>query len=106
MVGGIGGIIGWATTYPVDVVKTIIQSEPPPGGEKKAPSILGTLRNLQQTQGLSALFRGFFATVIRAFPTNVAILSTFHMSMMYFRQMGMISGYTGGGGGASNQSTG
>lgn len=90
LAGGLGGIVGWASTYPIDVVKTIIQSDPPPG-EKKVPSIGSTLRQIHQEQGLRSLFRGFAATVIRAFPTNVAILSTFHMTMLYFRQLGITS---------------
>ena len=64
LAGGLGGIIGWATTYPIDVVKTIIQSEPPPG-EKKVPTMLSVLKQIHRDHGLSSLFRGFFATVIR-----------------------------------------
>lgn len=40
--------------------------------------------------GTASLFRGFWATVFRAFPTNVAILSTWHITMDWFRKSGLL----------------
>lgn len=87
LAGGLGGIVGWSVTYPFDVAKTIIQSDT----RTNAPHIRWwtCMRDLFQQRGIKALFNGFGATVIRAFPTNVAILGTFHVTMSYFRRFGL-----------------
>ena len=57
--GGTAGTLGWAFTYPIDVVKTCIQT-----GEK----IAYTPRNL---------FRGIHYSLLRAFPTHAIIFTVY-----------------------------
>jgi solute carrier family 25 carnitine/acylcarnitine transporter 20/29 len=90
LAGGLGGIVGWASTYPIDVVKTMVQDDV---SGRRMP-LWHTLITLYRQQGIHSWFRGFIATVLRAFPTNVAILSTWHLSMMQFRQMGLLNSGT------------
>jgi solute carrier family 25 carnitine/acylcarnitine transporter 20/29 len=87
--GGLGGIIGWASTYPIDVVKTIIQSD----NAKRSMTMVDCFKRIFQSSGVMGMFNGLYATILRAFPTNVAILGTFHLSMMEMRKLGLIEGY-------------
>lgn len=92
LAGGLGGIVGWASSYPIDVAKTIIQADTSifkPGS--KPLTLYGTLNDLYKKNGISSLFRGLFATVVRAFPTNVAILTTWQLTMNYLRDWDLIS---------------
>jgi hypothetical protein len=60
--GGTAGVASWFITYPLDVLKTIVQKD---GG-----SSISIARDLIQREGVSSLFRGCQATLLRAFPTN------------------------------------
>lgn len=93
LAGGLGGIVGWTSTYPIDVVKTMIQADEKAFNKKpvlKPPGVWTLLFRIYREQGIRSWFHGITATVLRAFPTNVAILSTWHMTMLYFRQLGWI----------------
>ncbi|KAJ3330043.1 hypothetical protein HDU76_006539 [Blyttiomyces sp. JEL0837] len=68
MAGGLAGIVGWLSTYPIDVVKTRIQSDL----TGKPMGLFNTLMHVYRTEGSKALFSGLGATAIRAFPTNAA----------------------------------
>ena len=91
LAGGLSGIAGWASTYPFDVVKTVIQNDPniTRPHSKAIPTFKCFANHLNGVYGnnVSSLFRGFWATVLRAFPTNVAILSTWHLTMEWFRRV-------------------
>ncbi|KAI3635244.1 hypothetical protein MIR68_006810 [Amoeboaphelidium protococcarum] len=94
LAGGLGGIIGWASTYPADVVKTIIQTDPNLTQKNSKPiqisdCLKGHLDG-RYGNGVQSLFKGLWATILRAFPTNVAILSTYHVTMEYFRKSGLM----------------
>lgn len=94
LAGGFGGIAGWTSTYPIDVVKTVIQADSRlTSGPCKAMPMWQCLKDHYtgvHGYGTTSLFRGFWATVLRAFPTNVAILSTWHITMDWFRKSGFL----------------
>lgn len=73
-------MLGWVSTYPVDVAKTVIQSS------TCNQTIYGTLNTIYRESGTSGWFRGLNATILRAFPTNVAILGTYHLTMSYLHK--------------------
>ncbi|KAJ3276751.1 hypothetical protein HDV01_002804 [Terramyces sp. JEL0728] len=78
LAGGFAGIIGWLSTYPIDVVKTrlqsgrtrltVVQEERNP----KYKNLINGLRVIAREEGVRVLFSGLGATAIRAFPTNAA----------------------------------
>lgn len=74
-------------------MKTIIQDDPNLTSHSKLSTGSKVFKDLVFKPGAdtSVLFRGFFATILRAFPTNVAILGTWHFTMMYFRKYGLIA---------------
>lgn len=78
MAGGSAGCLTWAIVYPVDVIKTHIQTAPL---EKPAPKMLVTARNIIQTAGYRALFRGLGITLIRAFPVNGTIFPVYEFTL-------------------------
>ncbi|KAJ3063869.1 hypothetical protein HDU98_000369 [Podochytrium sp. JEL0797] len=67
--GGLAGIVGWLSTYPLDVIKTHIQSDLRPG---KPMGLVQAARNIYAREGVRPFFAGLGATAVRAFPTNAA----------------------------------
>jgi len=73
--GGCAGILSWALNYPIDVIKTRVQAEGfAPHG--KYTSYHDCIVKSLRSEGLGSLFRGYNATMLRAFPVNAAILAT------------------------------
>ena len=84
LTGGLSGVMSWALVYPIDVLKTRIQAEGIiPIGRYKSnyDCFLVSCRE----EGLGWFFRGFGATMLRAFPVNAAILSTVTLMMRFFK---------------------
>lgn len=81
MAGGLSGVFGWISTYPIDVIKTKIQAQAVCGGETKYTGILDCFRSVVRAEGPAVLWRGLGATIIRAFPTNAAIFLTYSTTM-------------------------
>lgn len=75
LAGGLSGILGWVSTYPIDFIKTRIQAQPIVTGktEKVYTGMLDCARRMVSAEGYSVLWRGLGATIIRAFPTNAVI---------------------------------
>lgn len=79
MAGGIAGIFGWCWSYPMDFIKSQIQSEPydKPARAKKHPFLfdggfIDAWRTTVRQHGHRALWRGFGTCAARAFPANAA----------------------------------
>ena len=81
LAGGLSGIFAWMSTYPIDVVKTRIQAEPLLDGRKTG--MVACFRDIVKNEGVPGLFRGTTATIIRAFPTNAVIFSTYALTMRW-----------------------
>lgn len=66
--GGIAGIFSWVFTYPIDVIKTKIQTD----GGKCDYSLLKCckLMFLENHRNWKIFFRGITPTLLRAFPVN------------------------------------
>lgn len=84
--GGLAGSLAWAVVYPFDTVKTQIQLiDPTEAGKVKKRELKQTvwaaLVRLHRNGGLSALYRGFLTTVIRAFPANAVILPSYEYTL-------------------------
>jgi solute carrier family 25 carnitine/acylcarnitine transporter 20/29 len=77
--GGVAGMAYHGSTYPFDVVKTMIQTQP-----DKAPVYRGTIdcfRKLYAAEGTSAFVRGFWPTVVRSFPANAVGFLVYELTM-------------------------
>ncbi|KAF9224115.1 mitochondrial carrier [Gyrodon lividus] len=85
LAGGLAGIAGWLATFPMDLVKTRMQSTEPSttkSSTAKLPkdpfrTILSTVVHSYRTEGSSVFFRGLAPTLIRSVPVNIATFSIY-----------------------------
>jgi len=76
LAGGLAGSLAWTIVYPVDVIKSRIQSLPIDTIYVKKQSFYYIARNIYQNEGgiISLIFsRGLAVTILRAFPVNGTI---------------------------------
>lgn len=66
--GGAAGIAMWIPVFPVDTIKSRLQSAP------GKPTIGGTIRSVYASGGYKAFFPGFGPALARAVPANAATL--------------------------------
>ena len=85
MAGGLCGVAGWASVYPLDVMKTRLQID----GAGSAPEYTGMLDCIAKSyrqEGVRVFFRGITATIVRAFPCNAATLMAYALVNRYFHR--------------------
>lgn len=75
LAGGLSGVFGWLSTYPIDVIKTRIQAQSISHKDKEMQyaGIVDCAQRLVKAEGPGTLWKGLGATIIRAFPTNAVI---------------------------------
>ncbi|XP_005410230.1 PREDICTED: mitochondrial carnitine/acylcarnitine carrier protein isoform X2 [Chinchilla lanigera] len=78
--GGVAGIFNWAVAIPPDVLKSRFQTAPP---GKYPNGFRDVLRELIQNEGVTSLYKGFNAVMIRAFPANAACFLGFEVAMKF-----------------------
>lgn len=77
--GGLAGVAFWTFTYPIDCIKSRIQSD-----SIMNPKYFGTmdcLRKTVQEEGVRTLFNGFFSCLLRAFPVNIGLFLGFEFAI-------------------------
>ncbi|KAF0692193.1 Aste57867_16706 [Aphanomyces stellatus] len=67
--GGLAGVVSWTIVYPIDVVKSVIQTMPPTATADER-RILVQARRLVDVHGASIFTKGLGTTMLRAFPVN------------------------------------
>lgn len=78
--GAFSGALFWATTYPFDVIKSVMQSDrlhTPVHGN----NFLQVARAIYVNRGLPAFMKGFAPTMFRSLPVNGATFATFEVAM-------------------------
>ena len=85
LAGGCSGVISWTAIYPLDVIKTRIQTTPleSPPSERQVNVIF--LQIIRQ-HGWASLYRGLGVAVIRAFPVNATILPVYEFTLGQLRR--------------------
>jgi len=78
--GGLTGALTWAVVYPLDVIKTQIQTLPinTPRHERTIAAVTSTII---KKHGWKRLFRGLSVTCLRAFPVNGIIFPTYEYTL-------------------------
>lgn len=69
--GGTAGILTWVCNYPIDVIKTQLQSS------TNHSSIAGAAKHIYKTEGLRGFYRGVIPCVARAFPVNATVFGVY-----------------------------
>ncbi|SCV02778.1 LANO_0G00188g1_1 [Lachancea nothofagi CBS 11611] len=80
MYGAFSGALLWMTVYPLDVIKSVMQSDnlrQPVHGS----NLVQVAKYIYRERGLKAFFNGFGPTMIRSLPVNGATFTTFELAM-------------------------
>ncbi|KAH9606539.1 hypothetical protein KSS87_000526 [Heliosperma pusillum] len=76
--GGLGGVAFWLTVLPLDVAKTMIQTNP---DQKCTRNPFRVLNTVYKQAGLRGCYAGLGPTIVRAFPANAAAIVTWEFAM-------------------------
>ncbi|RKP25427.1 mitochondrial carrier domain-containing protein [Syncephalis pseudoplumigaleata] len=82
--GGVAGICTWASVYPLDVVKSRVQTQLDAADERRTVSATECARQLYRQEGWRGFTRGLSVTLARAFPVNAV---TFLVYELVYRWM-------------------
>jgi len=83
--GGFCGTTAWVCSYPMDVIKTSIQTSPFESTRLENRNIWHVGKNLIRERGLSSMFRGLGVTCMRAFPVNGIIFPVYEFTISQLR---------------------
>lgn len=81
LAGGFAGMASWLVSYPVDVLKTRVQTDGNSDGIKVYNGLLDCYKKSVAREGYKFLFRGLMPTLVRAFPVNAACFTVVTWSM-------------------------
>ncbi|KAK9706719.1 hypothetical protein RND81_07G147300 [Saponaria officinalis] len=76
--GGLGGVAFWLTVLPLDVAKTMIQTNP---DQNYTRNPFRVLNMVYRQAGLRGCYAGLGPTIVRAFPANAAAIVTWEFAM-------------------------
>ncbi|KAH3680288.1 hypothetical protein WICPIJ_008346 [Wickerhamomyces pijperi] len=77
--GALSGYCMWLTAYPIDYVKSRLQTDSL--NNPKYKTSLDVIRDTLKTSGVKGFFRGFVPTILRAGPANAATFYAFELTM-------------------------
>ena len=75
--GGVAGIAMWIPVFPVDTIKSRLQSA------EGRPTISGTIGGLYRNGGFKAFFPGIGPAMLRAVPANAATFLGWELTMKF-----------------------
>ena len=78
--GGFAGCLSWAVVYPIDVIKTTVQTQ---RGSGPRPGMLNTAAELLRTKGPSVFFRGMSVALMRALPVNCIVFPVYEWTVEF-----------------------
>mmetsp|Transcript_30517 Transcript_30517/g.97382 ORF Transcript_30517/g.97382 Transcript_30517/m.97382 type:complete len:304 (-) Transcript_30517:1548-2459(-) len=75
--GGLSGSLTWGIVYPIDLIKSVVQT----ASEGTDTRMATVARQTYERHGLGFFFRGFTTACIRAFPVNAVLFPTYELSL-------------------------
>lgn len=92
LAGGVAGSFAWAVVYPVDLIKSWIQSLSlhTPSSER---SLWYVTKKVVQTGSWSALYRGLGITLVRAFSVNGIIFPIYEVTLTMLTNADVLGGH-------------
>ncbi|KAJ2614030.1 Mitochondrial carrier protein ymc2 [Coemansia sp. RSA 1365] len=79
--GAAAGFAMWLTSYPIDVVKSKMQTDGFSGSSQKYSGSIDCIRKTFEKEGLRGFFRGISPCLLRAAPANAATFIGFEMAI-------------------------
>ena len=94
LAGGTTGALTWASIYPIDVVKSRIQTLPEntPTAQR---SMAAVFTKLYRQHGLGIFARGLGTTMLRAFPANAILFPTYELTVQSCTNFAQAQGFEG-----------
>ncbi|RLN32584.1 hypothetical protein BBJ28_00018527 [Nothophytophthora sp. Chile5] len=80
MAGGVAGMLSWVMSMPQDVVKSCVQSQSLEGPQL---SMREVARTRMAAEGPGFFFKGFSATMLRAFPVSAVTFLVYEKTMQF-----------------------
>lgn len=77
--GGLSGYAMWLSVYPVDFVKSRIQTDDLDNPKYK--NVRDVIKKTFKAEGIKGFFKGFTPTILRAAPANAATFYAFELAM-------------------------
>lgn len=78
--GGLAGCLSWAVVYPIDVIKTTMQTQQ---GSGPRVGMLKTATSLLEKKGLAVFFRGMSVALLRALPVNCIVFPVYEWTVEF-----------------------
>ncbi|KAJ1799279.1 Mitochondrial carrier protein ymc2 [Coemansia sp. RSA 2399] len=79
--GAAAGFAMWLTSYPIDVVKSKLQTDGFSADSRKYGGSIDCVRKIMKQEGVKGFFRGITPCILRAAPANAATFVGFEMAM-------------------------
>ncbi|KAJ3103824.1 Mitochondrial carrier protein ymc2 [Phlyctochytrium planicorne] len=79
--GGLSGYTLWIMIYPIDVIKSRLQTDSFNPAEQKYKGSIDCARKIIATEGVRGLYRGFLACMLRAGPVNAVTFMAYEATM-------------------------
>ncbi|KAI0002726.1 solute carrier family 25 member 45 [Xylariaceae sp. FL0662B] len=79
--GGLAGVVTWASVFPLDVVKTRVQTQPASTGQKRLGAV-EVARDAYREGGVRVFFRGLAVCSVRAFVVNAVQWAVYEWTML------------------------
>lgn len=73
--GAITGCLSWSIVYPIDVIKSKIQSKI----KNNRFIFIHSIKEHYRREGIRGFYKGWRATVVRALPTHAAVLTVYQL---------------------------
>jgi len=81
LAGGFGGMVLWLLTYPVDVIKSRIQTQP--DGQRIYKTTWDCAVQSYRKEGWRVFVRGLETTLLRAFPVNASVFAVYELTRKF-----------------------
>ena len=81
LAGGMGGVANWVTVFPLDVIKSRLQTAEIGRYHAGTKGMIQCAKELISEQGVKALYKGLSPALVRSFPANACCFVAFEMTM-------------------------
>lgn len=81
--GGLAGLFYWISIFPIDVIKSNMQSDASEPSQRKYKNFFHTVSKLYSERGLQTFYKGLSPCLVRSFPTNAATFFAYELTKSF-----------------------